>query len=169
MRTTFSLLVVVALTATPAFAQGRDRQAPRSNPPAASHDMGRAPARGPVAIPHNTPYVPHVEANGRWVGHSTGRGDPRLHLERPFAYGRFTGGFGRRHIFRLVGGTCDLFWFGGYSFGVAPYERDLDYCGGWLWDRDSVAIYEDPDHIGWYLAYNTRLGTYLHVQFMGTR
>jgi hypothetical protein len=106
--------------------------------------------------------APHVEGE-RWIGHDSGRNDAHYRLDRPFEHGRFDGGFGRE--FRLQGGNRDRFFFDGFFFGVAPY--DYGFVNDWLWDSDPVAIYDDPDHVGWYLAYNARLGTYVHVQYLG--
>jgi len=99
------------------------------------------------------------------VGHDTGRNDPHYHLDHPWEHGRFTGATGPRHIWRLHGGDRDRFDVGGYFFQVAPYDDDAS--ANWLWDNDDIVIYPDPDHDGWYLAYNTRLGIYVHVMYLG--
>ena len=83
----------------------------------------------------------------------------------------YRGGFshdyiGPRHVWRLEGGGRDRFFFRGFYFRVAAY--DYPYADGWYWDRDDVIIYDDPDNSGCYLAFNTRLGTYLHVTFDGS-
>jgi len=112
------------------------------------------------------PNAPHVEVEGgRWVGHETGRGDANYHLDHPWEHGHFPGVIGATRIYRLGGGGPQRFGFNGYFFSVAPY--DYGYVNDWLWDSDDILLYDDPDHPGWYLAYNVRTGTYVHVLFLG--
>ena len=112
------------------------------------------------------PEAPHVDAgNDRWVGHNEGRNNPRYHLDHPWEHGHFPGEIGARHVWRLEGGSPDRFRFGGFFFSVAP--ADIGFVNGWLWDTDDVVLYDDPDDPGYYLAYNARLGIYVHVLYLG--
>ena len=142
----------------------RNRESSRSAQPAAAKHMADRPGHPPV---------PHVHSNDQWIGHDSGKNDPQYHLDKPFEHGRFTDAIGSSlpliHLngrpFPIQGGNRERFWFNGFYFSVAP--ADFAFCDDWRWDGEQIVIYEDPDHDGWYLAYNERLGTYVHVDYLG--
>ena len=188
MKRILSSLAVLLLFALPGLAQQRPASHATPSPHGSAqgakgaHPVG--PARPPVGGGHipshgpqshipmqpgkpdvtGHPTVPHVDAGtDRWVGHVP---SANYHLDHPWEHGHFPGPTGVHQVWRLAGGGPDRFWFGGYYFSVAP--ADVADCDGWLWDADDIVLYPDPDDPGWYLAYNVRLGTYVHVMYLGT-
>lgn len=112
------------------------------------------------------PNAPHVDADtNRWVGHPAHDRDD-YHLDHPWQHGRFPYAIGASHVWRLAGGGPGRFRFDGFYFSVAP--ADVAYCNGWMWDSDDIVLYPDNDDPGWYLAYNVRTGTFVHVLYLGS-
>ena len=111
--------------------------------------------------------VPHVN-NDHWYGHDAPN-DKRYVIAHPFEHGRFEH-FGPSYRYHVERFDRDhhRFWFpGGFSFEIASFDWSL--AADWCWDcpGDNFVVYDDPDHPGWYLVYNSQTGVYVHAQYMG--
>ncbi|MFT3840728.1 MAG: hypothetical protein QM723_27305 [Myxococcaceae bacterium] len=144
------------------------QRAPANAAPAPAAQQNEAPRYfGESSGPASRAERPRVDERGKWMGHESGPLDRRYRQVHPYPAGRFSGQMGPRHEYRLRGWDAPRhrFWVDGYSWGVAPW--DYEYVDDWDWSNDDIVFYDDPDHEGWYLAFNTRLGTYVHVMYDG--
>ncbi len=167
----------MALTAQQAVAQ-RPRERERDQRRTEEHQRQQHPPPAPVRRRHTArPDIdrrdgrpnerPHVIGR-RWYGHAAPN-DSRFRLAQPYEHGRFRR-VGPSYRYYVVRFDRDrhLFWVpGGYSFEIAPWDYDL--AADWCWDcpDSDLVVYRYPDHMGWYLIYDLRNGTYIHARFMG--
>jgi hypothetical protein len=171
------LLTLTVLGTFPLAAQQHGREQhfahPRANqghpPPPPTMRRGPAPSRQPETERFDGGRMngmPHVN-HDRWYGHDR-PDDPRFRQGRTFEHGRFGGGIGPSHrwgVSRFDRGS-HRFWLGSSAFLIAPFDWAL--ATDWCWDcGDDFVVYDDPDHPGWYLLYNTETGAYIHVQYGG--
>ena len=111
---------------------------------------------------------PYVDRRGRWLGHQAVPPQGRPDVDRPSMHGKFPGKLGHGHRYRLSGWDGDRHRFQVQRSFFVVAAADLAWADDWDWNVDDIVLYDDPDHPGWYLAYNPRLGTYVHVQYDGS-
>jgi hypothetical protein len=151
--------------------QQNHQNAPRAN-------QGRIPPAPPKANAQNfrreeehrqngsVDHAPHV-SNDHWYGHDAPN-DKRFHIDHPFPHGRFEHfGPSYRYSVTRIDHDHHRFWFpAGFYFQIADWDWPL--AADWCWDcGDDFVLYEDPDHVGWYLLYNIHTGVYVHVTYLG--
>lgn len=187
MRIPLGVALAFALVASaPAFAQPQDhrdqgreenqKHAADRNPPRANG--GRIPPPPPERKDRNQGREAHKFDDGRasdrphvsdnhWYGHEA-PGDARFHVDRPYEHGRFTR-FGPTYRYKVVRFDRDAhrFWFAGGGFEIAAWDwpQAADWC--WNCGADDFVVYDDTDHVGWYMIYNIHTGVYVHAQFLG--
>lgn len=176
------MILVLALFLVVPVARAQRPEAPRAEAPHGTFAPRANQGHIPPPPPHrdNPKAKPEVERrpngkvnetqhvnNDHWYGHDSPN-DKRFHLDHPFEHGRFEhiGPSFRYHIER-IDRDHHRFWFpGGFWFEVAAWDWPI--CADWCWDcGDDFVVYDDPDHIGWYMLYNVHTGVYVHVMYMG--
>jgi hypothetical protein len=180
------VLVFVLAAAVPAIAQhpeegqhghgpqkseARHTDPPRANqgkiPPAPDRREGHATAEEQRHENGKVNGWQHVD-HDHWYGHDEPE-DKRYHFEHPYQHGHFAR-FGPSYRYNIVRIDRDhhRFWLpSGFYFEVAPW--DWSVCSDWCWNcGNDFVVYEDPDHVGWYLLYNVHTGVYVHVSYLGT-
>jgi hypothetical protein len=166
-------ILLLAVVTTSAVAQGRGEQKQQQHHANGGHIPPPPPqrAQGRRAEVETFPggkvdARPHV-SNDHWYGHDDAN-DRRFALARPFANGRFArvGPSFEYSVARFDLGRHRLWINGGFGFEVADW--DWPFASGWCWTCSNViVVYDDPDHAGWYLLYNTETGVYVHAQYLG--
>jgi hypothetical protein len=178
----FALLLLTAFSVL--AQQNKQHSAPPQHPAPPQHSApvhrgngGQVPPAPPArpqggAPDHHTypsgrvDQRPHV-ANNQWYGHDD-KNDARFHVDHPYEHGRFNN-FGPSHHYRFSRVDVGLhrFWFNG-GFGFEVFPADWEFASEWCWTcPDDIVVYDDPDHPGWYLVYNTETGVYVHAQYIG--
>jgi hypothetical protein len=170
MRTRFAVALstlVVVSGAMPLSAQARHEGGSRPSPVIPHEPMAREPGHAAPLIepgrpPARAPYV----RDDHWYGHAA-PDDPRFHLEHPFQFGHF-GLVGPSHLYAVS--RFDLaarhVWLPGGMFEIADW--DWPVTTPWCWTCDQFVVYLDPDHPGWYLLYDVRMGEYVHAELVGS-